>query len=318
MNNPLLPRILPLLLLLLLAGASIRIARAQSIVLDGTRTLQPDPALDAWQVVRRANPELSTEPIALRAEIAPPAPLQGSPLRLTARLPVGLDFEAHATADRWILGPEEDPVLLNEPTATFSTVDADATVRASLVLPRFLGGDLAPRLEISSQLRRSNFSPTHIEDLPSLKVGPGRLEVTGFSLSHDNLKLNGSFKLGNRTFAGAQLLWTPRGGFHLEAGADTGWLAPVVPGAKGNRKILDDVLFSMRTEFKLNLEVAPSAFALSVKGTFALHPGFRDSCPRDIDDAHMKLKFNLAISTDGRLPIDLPYSGHNRFLPDLW
>lgn len=118
--------------------------------------------------------------LALRADIAPPAPLKGSPLRLTARLPVGQGFEAYAATDRWILGPEEDPVVLNEPTATLSTVDATATVRASLVLPRFLGGDLATPVEISSQLRRADFTPTRLEDLPSLTVGPGRLEVTDF------------------------------------------------------------------------------------------------------------------------------------------
>jgi hypothetical protein len=259
-----------------------------------------------------------THELALRADIAPPAPLQGSPLRLTARLPVGQGFEAHATADRWILGPEEDPVLLNGPTATFSTVDAAATVRASLVLPRFLGGDLATPVEISSQLRRADFTPTGIEDLPSLTVGPGRLEVTDFNLSPNNLKLNGSFKLGDRTFAGAQLLWTPQAGFHLEAGADTGWLAPAIPGPEGTQKILDNVLLSMRTKFDLDLEVAPSAFTLTVDGTFALHHGFRDRCPTDIDEAHKKLKFNLEISTDGLLPIDLTYSGQNRYLPDLW
>jgi hypothetical protein len=51
MNNPLLPRILPFLLLLLFAGASTHRARAQMIILDGTRTLQPDPALESRDVL---------------------------------------------------------------------------------------------------------------------------------------------------------------------------------------------------------------------------------------------------------------------------
>ncbi len=260
-----------------------------------------------------------THELALRADIAPLAPLRGSPLRLTARLPVGQGFEAYAAADRWILGPDEDPVLLNEPTATFSTVDAAASVRASLVFPRFLGGDSVAPLQISSRLSRADFTPTRVEDLPDLTVGPGRLDVTSFNLSTDNLKLGGSFRLGGRTFAGAQLLWTPRGGFHLNGTADTGWQRASVPGPENARVFVPEFTpLSMRAVFALEVEVAPVGFSLAASGTFGVHSAWPDNCPTDIRDSRWKLSFDQEVRTDGLLPLDLTTGSYNRFLPDLW
>ncbi len=152
-----------------------------------------------------------------------------------------------------------------------------------------------------------------------LNVGPGRLDVTSFNLVADNLKLGGSFRLGGRTFAGAQLLWTPRGGFHLNGTADTGWQRASVPGPENTRVFVPEFTpLSMRAVFALDVEVAPVGFSLAASGTFGVHSAWPDKCPSDIKDARWKLSFDEEVRTDGLLPLDLNTGSYNRFLPDLW